>query len=65
LREQSNGTAAPQPSALPRNAAPPPTGHSHATTQAAAIMDNVGSITSKFFWSHHTFTHENLDNATY
>jgi hypothetical protein len=61
-KRHSKGPAAERP---PPNAAPPPTGHSHPTTQAAAIMDDVGGLTSKFFWSHHTFTHENLDNATY
>lgn len=32
---------------------------------AAAIIDNINGIADGFFWSHHTFTHENLDNATF
>ena len=28
------------------------------------MIDNVGGAADAFFFSHHTFTHENLDNAT-
>jgi hypothetical protein len=31
---------------------------------AAAIIADTNGIANAFWWSHHTFTHENLDNAT-
>jgi hypothetical protein len=31
---------------------------------ASAIASNANGIADAFWWSHHTFTHENLDNAT-
>ena len=31
---------------------------------AAAVRANTGGVADAFFWSHHTFTHMNLDNAT-
>ncbi|KAI8465295.1 MAG: hypothetical protein J3K34DRAFT_461466 [Monoraphidium minutum] len=31
---------------------------------AALAMDDVGGAANGFFWSHHTFTHQYLDNAT-
>ena len=31
---------------------------------AAAVIRNTSGVASAFTWSHHTFTHENLDNAT-
>lgn len=31
---------------------------------AGAVMANTGGMATDFFYSHHTFTHQNLDNAT-
>jgi hypothetical protein len=31
---------------------------------AAAVIANSYGLANAFWWSHHTFTHENLDNAT-
>jgi hypothetical protein len=31
---------------------------------AAAVISNTNNVATSFWWSHHTFTHENLDNAT-
>ncbi|KAI8474659.1 MAG: hypothetical protein J3K34DRAFT_465487 [Monoraphidium minutum] len=31
---------------------------------AAAVVADAGGAATEFFWSHHTFTHQNLDNAT-
>ena len=28
------------------------------------LIDNVGGSAEEFFYSHHTFSHQNLDNAT-
>lgn len=32
--------------------------------RAKLVIANTNGIATKFFWSDHTFTHENLDNAT-
>lgn len=31
---------------------------------AAMLLDNTNCVQDAFFYSHHTFSHQNLDNAT-